>query len=153
MTGAVGAAANEFVEIVNAGTAPADVGGYKLVYRSATGSSDVVLATIPAGTTIPTGGFYLLGGSGYTGPPAADQSFGTGLAATAGGLALRDPSGALVDSVGYGTSAANGLVEGSPAPAPAAGSSAARVPDGHDGNDNAADFSILASPTPRASNL
>ena len=77
-TGVTGALGNEFVEIANAGDAPADVGGFKLVYRSASGTSDVTLATIPAGTTIPVGGFYLFGGNAYAGSHAADQSFSLG---------------------------------------------------------------------------
>jgi Lamin Tail Domain len=155
MTGSTGAASNEFVELVNTGTAAVDVSGYKLAYRSGAGTSDVTLATIPSGTTIPAGGFYLFGGSGYAGSASPDQSFSTALAATAGGLGLRDGSGALVDSVGYGD-ATNAFVEGHAGPAPPAaaapGNSAIRSPDGHDTNDNAADFSVSASPTPRAAN-
>jgi hypothetical protein len=153
--GVTGALGNEFVELANTGTASADVGGYRLVYRAAGGTSDVALATIPDGTTIPAGGFYLFGGSGYAGATAADQSFGTGLASTGGAVGLRNPDGALVDSVGYGT-ATNALVEGTPAAAPPVaadpGNSAVRLPDGHDTNDNGADFSVSATPTPRASN-
>jgi hypothetical protein len=59
MTGVTGAAADEFVEIVNAGTATADIGGFRLAYRSAAGTSDVTLATIPEGTTLAAGAFYL----------------------------------------------------------------------------------------------
>jgi hypothetical protein len=155
-TGVTGAATNEFVEIVNGGTSAADLSGWKLVYRSATGTSDTVLATMPAGTSLPAGSFYLFGGSGYAGPPAADQSFSAGLASTAGGLALRDANGTLVDSVGYGATAANGFVEGTPAQAPpttsAPGSSDVRVPDGHDTNDNSVDFTVATPPTPRATN-
>ena len=99
MTGTTGAASNEFVELVNTGTAALDVSGYKLAYRSGAGTSDVTLATIPSGTSIPAGGFYLFGGSAYAGSIAPDQSFSTALAATAGGLAVRDASGAIVDSV------------------------------------------------------
>src|SRR4029078_11939501 len=65
MTGNVGAASDEFVEVFNAGTTAVDAGGVKVVYRSASGSSDTTLATIPAGTTIAPGAFYLLGGSAY----------------------------------------------------------------------------------------
>jgi hypothetical protein len=156
MTGVTGAAADEFVEIVNAGSVSVDVSGWKLVYRSATGSSDTTLATIPAGTTIPAGGFYLFGGSGYSGTPAPDQNFGTGMAAAAGGVGLRNADGTLVDSVGYGPTAANGFVEGSPAPAPgttaAPGSSDIRLPDGDDTNENSVDFTVASPPTPRATN-
>jgi hypothetical protein len=155
MTGSTGAASNEFVELVNAGTAAVNAGGYKVAYRSAAGTSDTTLATIPDGTTIPAGGFYLLAGSGYLGSHAPDQTFSASLAATGGGLAVRDAAGAILDSVGYGE-ATNAFVEGRPAGAPPAtaapGSSADRIPDGHDTNDNAADFSVSATPSPGASN-
>jgi hypothetical protein len=115
MTGSIGAASNEFVEIANTGTTAADIGGFKLAYRSAAGTSDVTLATVPTGTTLAAGGFYLLGGSGYAGTRAPDQSFSAAIAATGGGVALRDASGAIVDSVGYGD-AVNAFVESHPAP-------------------------------------
>ena len=153
--GVEGALGDEFVEIVNTGTAAADIGGFRLAYRSGAGTSDVTLATVPAGTTLAAGGFYLFGGSAYAGTRAPDQSFSAAIAATAGGVALRDSAGAIVDSVGYGE-AVNAFVEGHPASAPPAtatpGSSAIRLPDGHDTNDNAADFSVSASPTPGSSN-
>ena len=155
MTGTTGAAANEFVEVANVGTAAVDVSGFKLVYRSASGTSDVALATIPSGTSIPAGGYYLFGGSAYAGSPAADQSFSFGIAATGGGLGLRTADGTLVDSVGYG-SATNAFVEGSAAAAPATtdapGTSAARLPNGHDTNSNSTDFGSATPPTPKASN-
>jgi hypothetical protein len=155
MTGSTGAAANEFVEIVNSGTAAADISGFRLVYRSSAGTSDVTLATVPTGTTLAAGGFYLFGGSAYAGTRVPDQSFSTAIAATGGGVALRDSASAIVDSIGYGD-AVNAFVESHAASAPPAttapGSSAVRLPDGHDTNDNAADFSVSASPTPGSSN-
>jgi hypothetical protein len=154
-TGTATTLTDEFVELVNAGTAAADIGGYRLVYRSGSGTSDVVLATVPDGTTLAAGAFYLFGGSGYAGAAPADQSFTTALASSAGGLGLRDPTGALVDAVGYGT-ATNAFVEGQPAPAPpitaSPGSSDGRLPDGHGTNDNAADFTVMSTATPRAPN-
>jgi hypothetical protein len=156
MTGTTGAASNEFVEIANVGTAAVDVSGFKLVYRSASGTSDVSLATIPSGTTIAAGGYYLFGGSAYAESPAPDQSFSTGIAATGGGLGLRNADGTLVDSVGYGSSTTNAFVEGTPTAPPATtaspGTSAARLPNGHDTNDNSADFGAASPPTPKASN-
>jgi Lamin Tail Domain len=156
MTGVTGAASDEFVEIANVGTAAVDVSGYKLAYRSAAGTSDVSLATIPSGTTIPAGGYYLFGGSAYTGTPAADQSFSTAIAATGGGLGLRNADGTLVDSVGWGSATTNAFVEGTPTAPPATtaapGTSAARLPNGHDTNSNSADFGAASPPTPKASN-
>jgi hypothetical protein len=155
MTGVTGAASNEFVEIVNTGTAVADLSGWKLVYRSAAGTSDVVLATVADGTMLAPGAFFLFGGAGYVGGPAPDQSFSTSIAATGGGVGIRDSSGTLLDSVGWGT-ATNALVEGTVAAAPptteAPGTSAGRAPDGDDTNDNATDFVLDDSPTPRAGN-
>jgi hypothetical protein len=155
MTGSTGAASNEFVELWNAGSTAVTVGGFKVAYRSAAGTSDTTLATIPDGATIASGGFYLLAGSGYLGSQAPDQTFSASLAATGGGLAVRDASGTILDSVGYGE-ATNAFVEGHPAAAPPAtaapGSSSGRIPDGHDTNDNAADFSVSTNPSPGASN-
>lgn len=154
-TGTAGAATDEFVELVNAGDAAADVGGFKVVYRSGTGTSDVSLATIPDGTTLAANAFYLLAGSGYKGAGAPNQSFTAALAATAGGIGVRDADGNLLDSMGYGT-ATNAFVEKTAAPAPPAtpspGSSDARLPDGHDTDDNSADFSVSSAATPGATN-
>jgi Lamin Tail Domain/Collagen triple helix repeat (20 copies) len=154
-TGTSSSAADEFVEVVNAGTATTEIGGWKIVYRSAAGTSDTTLATVPTGTSLAPGGFYLVGGAAYDGPAAADESFSAGLAATGGAAGLRDATGALVDGVGWGT-ATNAFVEGSPAPAPPAtaapGSSIVRLPDGHDTNANGTDFTISSKATPKAAN-
>jgi hypothetical protein len=154
-TGTAGSATDEFVELFNAGASPANLSGFKLVYRSGAGTSDVALATISDGTTLAPGAFYLFGGSGYAGAKTPDQTFSAGLAGAAGGVGLRDPAGKLVDSVGYGT-ATNVLVETRAAPAapstPPPGSSDIRLPDGHDTNDNGADFTVTATPTPGAPN-
>jgi uncharacterized protein len=153
-TGVEGALTDEFVEIVNAGSSAVDLSGYKLVYRSAAGMSDVSLGTLPDGTTLAAGALMLFGGSGYAGAHPADRSFSTSLGSSGGGLGLRDPTGILVDSVAWGT-ATNALVEGVVAPAPAItaapGKSDARHPDGHDTNDNSADFAE-GDPTPRSAN-
>jgi hypothetical protein len=153
-TGTSASGADEFVELVNGGAAAADIGGLRLVYRSATGASDVALAAVPAGATLPAGGFYVFGGSAYAGSHKAEQSFTPGLSAAGGGVAIRAADGAVVDSVGWGT-ATNAFVEAHAAPAPPAtappGSSIVRVPDGRDTNENAADFTVAAA-TPGAKN-
>jgi hypothetical protein len=155
-TGTTASATDEFVELFNAGATPAVVGGYKLVYRSGAGTSDISLGTIPDGTMLAPGAFYLFGGSGYAGARAPDQTFSQGLAGTAGGVGLRDGGGKLLDSVGYGT-ATNAFVEAHAAAAPAStavpGSSDIRFPDGTDSDDNGADFRVTVVPTPGAPNV
>jgi len=152
--GVEGALGDEFVEIVNVGTAAADLSGWKLVYRSGAGTSDVSLGTLADGTTLAAGGFLLFGGSGYSGAHPADKSFSAGLASVAGGVAIKDADGNIVDSVGWGD-ATNAFVEGTaataPTIAPAPGKSDARHPNGHDTDANSADFAI-GDPTPGASN-
>jgi lamin tail-like protein/collagen triple helix repeat protein len=154
-TGTTASATDEFVELFNAGASPTVVGGYKLVYRSGAGTSDISLGTIPDGTMLAPGAFYLFGGSGYAGARAPDQTFSQGLAGTAGGVGLRDGGGKLLDSVGYGT-ATNAFVEAHAAPAPPStavpGSSDIRFPDGTDSDDNGADFRVTVVPTPGAPN-
>jgi hypothetical protein len=149
-TGVEGSLRDEFVEIVNTGTEATGLSGYRLVYRSTAGTSDVVLATLPDSSVLAPGAFLLFGGSGYAGAHPADQSFATSLASAGGGVGLRDPSGGLVDSVAWGT-ATNSFVEGAVAPAPtiapAPGKSVGRHPDGQDTDDNGADFTE-GDPTP-----
>jgi hypothetical protein len=151
-TGVDGALTDEFVEIVNAGAEAVDLSGYKLVYRSASGTSDVTLAAIPEGTTVAPGAFMVFGGAGYSGTAA--QSFSVSLASAGGGVGIRNATGLLLDSVGWG-SATNAFVEGAaavaPATMPAPGRSDARHPDGEDTNDNAADFPE-GDPTPGGAN-
>jgi hypothetical protein len=131
-TGTNSSAADEFVELVNTGTAAVDISGWKVVYRSATGTTDTTLATAPDSTALAPGAFYLVAGAAYSGSSPAEQTFSSGLAAAGGAVGLRDATGALLDSAGWGT-ASNALVEGSPAPAPPAtaapGSSIVRLPD------------------------
>jgi Lamin Tail Domain len=151
-TGVEGALTDEFVELFNPGTEAADLSGYKLVYRSATGTSDVSLVTVADGTMLAPGAFLVFGGSGYSG--TAFQSFSGSLASSGGGVGIRDATGLLLDSVGWGT-ATNAFVEGTaaaaPIVAPPPGKSDARHPDGADTNDNGADFSE-GDATPGAAN-
>jgi len=144
-------ALDEFVELYN--TCPdqaLDLTGYALVYRSAGGTTDSIRVSFTGGGFAAGKPYYVCANTGYAGP--ADAHYTDGLAEAGGGLAIRDAAGNILDSVGWGT-ATNTFVEGSPAPAPSAGQSIARMPDGHDTNDNSTDFTIISSPTtPGAAN-
>ncbi len=144
-------AGDEFVELYNPCASPVALSGYSLVYRSATGTSDVPLTDLSS-HTLPAGGYLLFAGSGCTVCGSPDGTFGgaTGaLGGAGGGVAIKNGS-LVVDSVGYGT-ATNAFVEGSAKPAPAASSAIARKPNGVDTGDNSADF-VDQAPTPRAAN-
>ena len=161
----VGMASNSFIELYNSGVTPADISNWKLSY-AASGVGETKIATIPAGTKIASHGYYLLGGSGYTGP-LANQSFTTSLA-TMGSLALMDAAGAVVvDSVDWSNSVTSGVVispvlaeggcpalmpggrggRGGTAPPAITNLSIFRWPDGADSDSNCADFRVQAATT------
>ncbi len=56
---------DEFVELYNPTAAAIDLSGW-FIQRRAAGGSAACWATLPAGASIPAGGFYLVGGAGYT---------------------------------------------------------------------------------------
>lgn len=141
----------EFVEVYNACATTASLDGFKLVYRSASGTTDSTLFTFASGATIGARGYLVFGGASFSG--AVDGALVSGLAAGGASLALKDASGAVVDSVAYGSGTGE-YVEGAAAPAPTdktPAQSLARVPNGADTADNSADFKVGA-PTPGAAN-
>ncbi|MBL8185404.1 MAG: lamin tail domain-containing protein, partial [Blastocatellia bacterium] len=119
---------DEFVELFNRGADPIDLNGYRLVYRSASGSNDVAnpLASWNTTTIIPPGGYYLIAATSYDGPATPDKPYDpaglqVSMGGTGGGLAIRlgpNNTGAIIDSVGWGT-ATNIFVEGTATAAPA----------------------------------
>jgi Lamin Tail Domain len=148
-TGGNAGAQDEFIELYNSCASARALSGYKIVYRSASGTTDVDILTFST-VSAPAHGYLVCGQTNYSG--TADVTYSaSGMAAAGGGLALLDGSGATIDSLGYG-SATNAFVRGSPAPAPASAQSIERIPDGHDSGNNSADFSIGAAPTPGAAN-
>jgi hypothetical protein len=149
MTGGPSSGADEFVEVLNPCPVTIDLTGARLVYRSAAGSSDSTLVGWSDGALLAPGMRLVYGGATFAGP--RDGDLGAGLSGTGGGVAIRASGGSVVDSVGYGT-ATNAFVEGAAAPAPAAGSSIGRLPDGADTDQNATDWLPMATPTPGAPN-
>lgn len=142
-TAGLGGAGDEFIELFNPCPGPVDLDGGQIVYRSAAGIADVVLLKFPVWRMAP-GGRVVLGSMGYTGVP--DLRYGGGLAADGGGLALREPGGALGDHLGWGT-ATNAFVRLLPAVAPPAILSIGRHPDGLDSGLDLRDFLVnLATP-------
>ena len=157
--GGAGTFNDEFVEIFNRGAQPIDLNGYRLVYRSATGSNDVPVpfALWNVSTVISPGGYYLITSTSYDGtvapnmtynPTACQCSMGGG----GGGLAIRlgdNNTGAVIDSAGWGT-ANNVFVEGAPTAAPAANNSQRRKQNGcQDTDNNLNDFESVVPSAPR----
>jgi endonuclease G len=152
-----GNAADEFIELHNVSNSNVDLNGYRLVYRSASGTTDVAVVNWTASTIIPAGGYYLITNTvGYDDTVTPNITFTSGstgaFSGTSGGFALRNGAantGTIIDSVGYGT-ATNAFVETTPTSAPASNASKARNAAGcTDTDNNANDFSTLATSEPR----
>lgn len=171
----------EWVELYNNGDASVDVSGWKL--QSATNpkaSSIGVRATIPASTSIPAGGYYLIAGASVA--PLGDAGTGdagsTGaqydMAGTLGNgtavdmVRIVDDAGEVIDTVIYGPGQNDEPGDGAQvgfaddlanpavsfAPNPSSAKATARKPNGVDTNLSADDFVNLAAgqETPGAKN-
>lgn len=154
-----GSATDEFIEIHNTSSTAVDLINYKVVYRSATGTTDgSPMAEWTTSTILQPGQFYLIASqSGYDGGVTPDKNYDPtirSMGATGGGIAIRQgatDTGAIIDSVGWG-SATNIFVEGSVTPAPGNNNSQARKENGcQDTDNNASDFQNLVPSAPRNS--
>lgn len=159
-------ATDEFVELYNPTDAAISIAGWKLQYKSATGTTWNDRAILPAGTTIAAHGYFLIvNQTSYAGSVAGDYSSGlwtsgTGMADN-GHERIVDASLVEVDMVGWGstaiapeggvpapnhgTSANNLSVErkafaGSTADSLAAGGAHALLGNGQDTNVNGSDY-------------
>jgi len=146
---------DEFIELHNAGPDPVDLNGFKVVYRSAGGVNDVgPMAQWNTTTIIPPGGYYLIATNTYDGPAAADMTYtpsqcSCSISGNGGGLAIKNASGTILDSVGWGT-ATNAFIETAVTAAPAADTGQSRLNNAcQDTDNNANDFGNLNPAAPR----
>ncbi|HET7702082.1 MAG TPA: hypothetical protein VFK35_01685 [Candidatus Limnocylindrales bacterium] len=145
-------ASDEFAELSNAGPLPVDLNGLEVVYVTSSGSTVTRKAAWTSSLVLEPGRHVLLANAAGIHAPIADATYSGGFAGTGGAVVLRAIGGSPIDAVGWGD-ATNAFVEGTVAPAPAAGSSLERRPGGQlgngtDTNDNAADFAI-GTPNPQ----
>lgn len=166
---------DEFVEIYNASDRSADIGGMRLFYTAASGSSRSGKATIPPGTLLPPHGYYLLVGSGYStasvpGDASTTVPWTDGASDRGGGFSLENGAGVVIDRVCWGTAVAS-ICRGTglPATQPPSGSFERRARasstaesmspggadehagNGYDTGDNLADFVVRSLRDPQNS--
>jgi len=160
-TRGLSSASDEYIELYNPTDFPYDLGGWKIEYKAASGTSWANRATIPMGNAIPARGFFLIAPLAYTGTVTADHravEWTTGIADD-GHIRLVNASNLQIDKVGYGsaidpegsaapnhgTSANTQCVErkansNSTADSLRAGGVHALLGNGYDTNNNANDF-------------
>ena len=138
MTAGTTTANEEFVELYNPGACAVPLGGWRLAYRSYSGTAGPAIHTFATGAAIPAKSFLVLGRVEFKGKKDVTVTGGS-MAGDNGQVGLEDDTGTIVDSVGYGT--ASGIyVEKACAQSPAPGGSISRRSDGVDSDNNAADF-------------
>ena len=101
------AATDEFIELYNPTGSAVDMSGWKLQYKSATGTTFSDRAALPANTFIAAHGYFLITNQSYIGTVVADYSSslwnsGTGMADN-GHERIIDAAAVQVDLVGWGT--------------------------------------------------
>ena len=145
----------DFVELYNNSASPVVMTSWSIQYTSAAGTAWSSNKTTFSGT-IPANGYFLIGlASGANGIalPTPDATGITSMSGTAGKLvlcnnatnvsAVANPTDAnIIDKVGYGSTATG--FETAPAPGLSNTTSAARIVDGVDTDNNAADFQAIA---------
>jgi predicted extracellular nuclease len=136
---------DEFVELHNTASSPVAIGGWKLEGCAAASGSPSTRSTVPAGTTLPAGAHYLFANTadnGYSGTPAPDATYGTGLS-NQGGVRITAADGTVQDGVGSSNGGTDLCREGAGLNLPSSGDDQAferRAGGTQDTDDNVADF-------------
>src|SRR3954447_8740563 len=101
-TGGAASALDEFIELYNTcPDRPVPLAGYSLLYRSDTGTTNVLLVAFGEEVIAAGRPFFLCANGAFAGP-LPDATYSNGLRDAGGGVALRAPDGSVVDSVGWG---------------------------------------------------
>lgn len=172
--GTTASSTDEFIELYNPTNSDVDLSNWQVSYKSATGTTWGAPVTIPTGKVIRAHGYFLLGGTTYSGTAVKDVGYTfDASASTSGGgnIRVQQLVGGTyvdVDRLGYGTGNAP---EGTAAPAhPASGGSLERKAvstsnsatmgttgadalrgNGYDSDNNFADFVTRAARQPQNS--
>ena len=149
-------AGSEWIELYNPSNLPISLANWEI---QSAGSSFNTEYTIPTGYIIKPNDFFLIGndtvGSFSATFDIEVSSFAfQNAGSVADGVRILDASGTVIDTIIYGGSNSNGLVDDNgvtnftPAPDASEGQSLARSPDGFDADDFTIDIFVLTSPTP-----
>jgi len=141
---------HEFVELINAGPADADISGATIEFHNGIDTSWTPVWVAPAGTVLAVDGLFVVGGNLVVPTPDATTTYALQNGPDA--IRLVDAQGRVLDTVGYGGLDDPAFVETMGAASVSAGKSIARALDGIDSDDNALDF-IAATPTPGRHNV
>ena len=151
---------NDFIELFNDDDTAVNLAGWSVQYNSAAGTGSWQVT--PLSGVVPPHGYFLVqeavGASPNTPLPAPDVIGTIAMSATSGKILLSNsavaqtganPTGStVIDIVGYGPTATG--FEAAPAPVLTNSTADERNPDGHDTQNNSADF-VAGTPNPHNS--
>lgn len=136
----------EYVELANGSSSPVTLDGWRLQYRSATGTTWTTKATLAG--VLEAGDSLVVASDEYT-QTAVSARMASGLAQGGGHIRIVDAASAVQDAVGWGNAIA---AEGTPVAAPKTGEVLSRKKDSAgvylDTDSNTADFEILSASIP-----
>lgn len=149
---------NDFVELFNAGTSTVDISGWSVQYTSAAGTGTWSVGTIPPLSSIPAGGYFLVGFQGGTSGgvalPTTNSTAAFNMSATSGKVALANNNTALsgangctaasvVDAFGFGSGSCFESAVFSTTGITNTSSMHRKLSGCTDANNNSTDFEIL----------
>lgn len=105
ITGGPGKTTNDFIELYNPTESAINLNGYRLVKRTKTGTSDILIKSWTDDIFVPAHGFYLWANSGYVDIPVMPDASTTASIADDNGIALRfgpNDTGEIIDSLAWG---------------------------------------------------
>ncbi len=108
ITGGTGHTQEDFVELYNPTSQPIDLNGYRLVKRTAAGTSDTAIQIWSDAKVILPYHFFLWANANYTSLTVTPDATSSGTLADNNGVALRygaSDTGEIVDSVAWGSAA------------------------------------------------
>ncbi|MDP3014362.1 MAG: lamin tail domain-containing protein, partial [Candidatus Subteraquimicrobiales bacterium] len=156
ITGGEGKPNNDFIELYNPNNFQVNLKSYRLVKRTQTGTSDVLIKSWTSDTIVAANSYYLWANNDYTDISITPDTTTSVILSNNYGVAIRygsNDSGTVIDSVAWGE-AQNNFIENSVFPTnPTANQSIQRKIQNNtftDTDNNAQDFEIQSCPSPKA---
>lgn len=104
--GLTGDGANEFIELYNPTAGSVNIGGWKIMKKTAGGDpavDKVLVATIPSGVLINSHGYYLIAHTDYLGSVIEDLTYNADPISSNNTIYLQNGSDIVIDKVGLGS--------------------------------------------------